>query len=192
MSRKTAAKKKAPVAETPVEGAVPVLKDRIIDFRRIGGDELQAHEHSWRVHPESQKAALNSALAEIGIADALIVYESERQQGMTIIDGRMRAEEHETTKWPCLVVDLTDEEADLMLMVADPITSMAQMEIDRVESLTAVLKPDTEALQSLIQVLRQEAGIMPPQDESFPEYDATEREKVAFHECPSCGYQWPK
>lgn len=101
------------------------LRDRIIDLRRIDSAELQDNDGNWRTHPLAQREALAAVLDEVGIVNALIAYESERQGGLTLIDGHLRANEHAGV-WPVLVLDLTDDEADVVLATLDPLAGMAR------------------------------------------------------------------
>jgi len=85
------------------------LKDRIKGLERIPARELLPHPKNWRTHPREQRDALRGVLAEVGIADALLVRRTK--DGYQILDGHCRAEEAPDVEWPCLVVDLSDAEA---------------------------------------------------------------------------------
>lgn len=101
------------------------LRNRIVELREMETAELQDNRGNWRVHPQAQRSALATMLGDVGIADALVAYNSERQGGLTLIDGHLRASEH-PGKWPVLVLDVDDEEADLLLATLDPLSAMAQ------------------------------------------------------------------
>lgn len=124
-----------------------VLQDRIVEFRRIPVEELMPHMHNWRLHPSRQREVLRGMLQEVGIADALIVYESERQGGLTIIDGHLRAEDHRQA-WPCLMTDLDDREADILLLGHDPIAGLAEVGRKKAMGLVYSVDVESEALQA--------------------------------------------
>jgi len=67
------------------------FQDRIIGLERISSDELDDHPGNWRDHTDEQVSALLGVLGEVGIADALLAYRSERNDGrLTVIDGHLR------------------------------------------------------------------------------------------------------
>lgn len=108
-----------------------VFRDRIIPSPKgdrvwdIHSAELSDHDGNPREHPNSQKAVMQGVLSEIGIIDTLVVYKSERAGGKyVVIDGHMRKNDFQR-EWPCIVVDLTDDEADLALAAHDAVGSLA-------------------------------------------------------------------
>jgi hypothetical protein len=122
---------------TPPEQAVEVVpgqfnfRDRVIEMKKMKVQEILANDDNWRMHPEAQNKAMTGILNQIGIAGALLAYYSERNGGqLTFIDGHERKEITETkspnTKWPVIITDLDDEEADLLLAVYDPLSAMAE------------------------------------------------------------------
>lgn len=128
--RQQKARKIAP--DQPIGNGVQ-LKDRIIAFERIPGAQLQPHPKNWRTHPPEQRAAVQRAIDEIGFVDALMV--RFIQGGYQIIDGHARQESNPDALLPCLVVDLTDAEADRVLASFDPITGLAGTDDDLLRSL---------------------------------------------------------
>ena len=109
------------------------IKDRIVEFIRVPVSELMDNAGNWRTHPEMQGETLKGLLKEVGITGAVLAYHSKRNKGkLTLIDGHLRKEVGEKYSpdliWPVLVVDLTDEEADFLLAVYDPVGAMAEMD----------------------------------------------------------------
>src|SRR5215472_18133311 len=105
-------------AEMPVSNAI---RDRIQDFRRVPARELLDNDGNPRRHPQAQRDALRGVLEQVGIAGALVAYQSERQGGkLTLIDGHLRKQDYDLD-WPVLVLDVTDAEADLLLATHDPL-----------------------------------------------------------------------
>src|SRR3954447_3795359 len=108
------------------EAAGQLVRDRVRELRRVPASELRANEKNWRLHPYAQRKALRESLERVGLADVLIAYESERAGGaLTLIDGHARLEEEPTADWPTVILDVSDQEADLLLLTLDPMTGMA-------------------------------------------------------------------
>jgi len=51
------------------------IRNRIKAHRRIRAGDLIPHEWNFRLHPESQQAALQAFYEEVGFARSLLVYE---------------------------------------------------------------------------------------------------------------------
>ena len=64
------------------------LRDRTKEFRRVKASEILPNPANWRTHPKAQQDALRGILAEVGIADALLVRETDA--GLQLIDGHLR------------------------------------------------------------------------------------------------------
>lgn len=96
-------------------------------------------------------------LAEVGIADALIAYEAA--EGLTLIDGHLRADLDPETKWPVLVVDLTEEEADKILATLDPLAALAEYDAKRLDALLGQVQTNSDALRSVLAKLAENAGL---------------------------------
>ena len=99
------------------------FKDRIKELRRVPASQLRANPKNWRSHPPNQAAAMQGVLEEIGFADAMIARETE--DGLELIDGHLRREIMGDQEVPVLIVDVTEEEADQMLLTLDPLAAMA-------------------------------------------------------------------
>ena len=136
------------------------LKDRIKGLERIPARDLLPHPKNWRTHPREQRDALRGILAEVGIADALLVRRTK--DGYQILDGHCRAEEAPDVEWPCLVVDLSDAEAEKLLVTHDPIGAMAEADADTLRELLAGVESENEAVQKLLGALGEECRIARP------------------------------
>jgi len=132
------------------------LKDRIKGLERIRASELLPNPKNWRTHPREQRDALRGVLAEVGIADALLVRETP--DGYQILDGHCRAEEAPDVEWPCLVVDLSDAEAEKLLVTHDPIGAMAQADADALRELLSNVETESEALKAVFDGLEVESA----------------------------------
>lgn len=121
-----------------------VTRDRIKDFRRVLASELLPNPKNWRTHPEKQQAALRAVLDEIGYADALIARELPSGQLM-LVDGHLRAETtpHETV--PVLVLDVSEAEADKLLVSLDPLAALAGANKQRLDGLLRSVQTGSQA-----------------------------------------------
>jgi len=124
------------------------IRDRIKELRRVRGSELLANPKNWRVHPHAQAQALRVLLSEIGYADALIARELSDGQ-LQLIDGHLRAEITPAAQVPVLVLDVTEEEADKLLLTLDPLAAMAETDTERIKALLESVRSDDEAVQEL-------------------------------------------
>ena len=89
------------------------IRDRIKEFRRVPARELLDNDGNPRTHPQAQRDALRGLLEQVGVAAALTAYHSERNGGrLVLIDGHLRKQDYDLD-WPTLILDVTDEEADL-------------------------------------------------------------------------------
>jgi DNA modification methylase len=130
------------------------IRDRVKEFRRVRASELVRNPKNWRRHPKSQVAALRGLLSEIGYAAALLVRELSDGRLM-IIDGHMRAATTPEQVVPVLVLDVTEEEADKILLTHDPLGAMAESDAARIKALLVAVQTEDQAVQDL---LRHTAG----------------------------------
>ena len=130
------------------------IRDRIKELRRVRAKDLVPNPNNWRIHPKAQAAALSGLLAEIGYADALLARELSDGR-LQLIDGHLRAETTPEMQVPVLVLDLSDEEADKLLLTLDPLAAMAESDSKRIEALLQNVQTDDVAIETL---LRRTAG----------------------------------
>jgi hypothetical protein len=146
----------------------PRLRDRILDLRRIPARDLQDHQMNWRTHPQAQQDAMRGVLDELGIAAALLVYDSPRQGGLCIIDGHLRKSLDPSQAWPCLVLDLDDDEAAYLLATHDPLGAMAEASREAVARLLEDVHSGQAAVQQLLSDLASDAGLLRALGETDP------------------------
>jgi hypothetical protein len=131
------------------------IRDRIKELRKVKASELLPNPKNWRKHPDGQANALRGMLSEIGYADALIAYETPN--GLMLIDGHLRAETTPDSMVPVLITDLTEDEADKVLVTLDPLSGMA--ETDKI-ALAEILN-NTQIQQSNLADMLQEMSHIP-------------------------------
>ena len=127
------------------------IKDRIKELRKVRASELLPNPKNWRKHPVAQANALRGTLSEIGYADALIAYETP--DGLMLIDGHLRAETTPDQEVPVLVTDLTEEEADKVLVTLDPLAAMATADDERLKALLETVSSENDGLGALLDTL---------------------------------------
>jgi len=133
------------------------IRDRIKKFVRIPSRELKKNPRNWRTHPKKQREALAAVLAEIGFADCVLVREVDA--GYELIDGHLRLDLMENQKVPALVLDVTEDEADKILLTLDPLAGMAGTDKDALSALASGFETSSDSLRALIDSLKKEAGI---------------------------------
>lgn len=127
------------------------IRDRVIELRRVRADELIANPANWRRHPEPQRRALEAALAEIGMAGAVIARQTP--EGLELLDGHLRADIDPDAILPVLVVDLDDGESAKLLATFDPIGAMAETDKASLKRLIGELSPSGAGLSDLLERL---------------------------------------
>jgi hypothetical protein len=98
------------------------------------GRDLRPHPKNPRLHPDGQVKAMAGILEQVGIAGALIAYRAG-DGVLTLIDGHCRGEHWADVEWPVIVLDVTDEEADLVLVSHDPLAGMANVDESKMQAL---------------------------------------------------------
>src|SRR3984957_12222298 len=125
------------------------IQDRIRELRRVRARDLLPNPKNWRRHPKAQAAALRGLLTEIGYADALLARELPDGRLM-LVDGHLRAETTPDAEVPVLVLDLTAEEAEKVLVTLDPLAALAESDSDRIKALLQTVRTDNPAIADLI------------------------------------------
>lgn len=154
------------------------IRDRIKDFRRVKASELLPNPKNWRTHPKVQQDALRSVLAEIGYADALIAYETKN--GLMLIDGHLRADTTPDSEVPVIILDVNELEADKLLAIIDPFSSLAEQDTQKLSELFTGLKENNDTLINQIwpdYIIDPLAGI---DWEPVPEGDLPQRPDQVF------------
>jgi hypothetical protein len=148
-----------------------MIRDRIRELRRVRAGDLLANPKNWRVHPKAQSAALRGLLSEIGYADALLVRELPDGR-LVLIDGHLRAKTTPSAMVPVLIVDVSEEEADKILLTLDPLAGMAESDSVRLQALLNSVRSDSTAVEQLfariaerdaLQVVRSPVEILDPE-----------------------------
>lgn len=130
------------------------IRNRIKELRFVRAADLVVNPRNWRRHPKAQSDALRALLAKIGYAGAVLARELPDGQLM-LIDGHLRVATTPDALIPVLVLDVTEQEADEILVTFDPLGAMAEADSERLKALLETVRTDDAALQEL---LRRTAG----------------------------------
>jgi len=152
------------------------IRDRVVELRRVRAADLRPNPKNWRTHPKAQQEALRGILAEVGYADALLARETP--EGLQILDGHLRAETTPDAEVPVLIIDVTDEEADKLLLTLDPLAAMAEGDADALRALLEQVETDSDAVRKMFDGLAKEYGAQPgpkPLDDPGPKFDEAEQ-----------------
>ena len=137
-------------------------RNRVTELRYVAPRELADHPLQWRQHPDPQRFALRGLLEEVGIAGALLAYDSPTT-GLTSIDGHLRKSLDADVAWPTLILDVTDAEAALLLATHDPLAAMAAADQTQLSALLHTVQSGDAAVQAMLSALAQREGVVPPE-----------------------------
>lgn len=160
------------------------IRDRIKEFRRVPAADLIPAPLNWRTHGDDQRAAIRGLLTEVGIAGAVIAYNTPA--GLQLIDGHLRTEEiGNDADIPCLILDVDEHEAKKLLATFDPISQLAGVDAEKLEALLRDVQTSNEAVATMLDELATQAGIVPAVDEQA---DDGEPDGGSLLTCPQCGH----
>jgi hypothetical protein len=145
------------------------VRDRIQEFKRVPGSMIRPNPKNWRLHPDAQREALRGIFAEVGIADALLVRPLD-DGSYQLIDGHCRAEELPPgQEVPILVLDVSDDEADKLLLTFDPLAELATRNTDALDALAKSVSTESPAIKSMIEGLASAPTIATQTGETDPD-----------------------
>lgn len=127
------------------------IKNNKMELRWVPVGQLAENPNNWRLHPEKQVNALESALSSLGWAAAL-VYNSRTKR---LIDGHARRnlvleKSGPDTSVPVLVIDVSEDEEKTILATIDPIGEMATRDRSKLAELIGEIKGSGESLDDLV------------------------------------------
>lgn len=143
------------------------FRDRIVRLDRVPASQIENAEWNYRRHPQSQKEALAGSISELGFFKPLDVYVTEAGT-YKLIDGQARRDLIEVnvspeTLIPCNVTNLSEAEAKKALLIADPLSQLAETDSAALESLMRDVQIADEDLAAMVTNVAIEAGVVPPE-----------------------------
>lgn len=128
-----------------------VVRNRIVERKMLKPGDLLDHPIQWRTHSDAQAAAAAGVLLEVGIADTLKAWYSERADGALVTwDGHLRKSLDPDLEWPVDILDITDAEADYLLATHDPLGAMAGADNAMLSELLRQVNSGDAAVQALL------------------------------------------
>lgn len=98
------------------------FRDRVKDLIRLKPSEIVCNPANWHEHPSEQIDFFIGLLAEVGFAGVCMVFVNEDGK-YELVDGEMRTKfaSEDDTPIPCVVLDVTRQEAQKLLAFYDQI-----------------------------------------------------------------------
>src|SRR5438105_15704359 len=122
------------------------IRNRIKDHRRVRAGALVPHEWNFRLHPESQRRALEALYREVGFARSLLAYELPDGR-LKLIDGHLRQDTLDPDERITVeVLDVSDDEARKLLLSIDPLAQLADYDTRALDALRQTVASDNEVL----------------------------------------------
>src|SRR6266436_2127695 len=102
-----------------------VIRNRIKAHRRVRAGDLVPHEFNFRTHGDVQRHALHALYREVGFARSLLAYELPDGR-LKLIDGHLRRDLDPDQEVEVEVLDVTEDEARVLLLSIDPLAALAE------------------------------------------------------------------
>ena len=134
------------------------IRNRVRELRRVKAADLVPNPKNWRTHPKGQQDALRGILAEVGYADALLARELP-DGTLMLVDGHLRAETTPEQEVPVLVLDISEAEADKLLLSLDPLAALAETNAVALDALLREVDTGSEGLQQMYADLAEAAEL---------------------------------
>lgn len=136
------------------------FRDRIVQLHRLPASQLKTNPNNPRVHDDRERQVLGELLNRVGFAGALLAYR-DKHDALCLVDGNMRQDILGDQVVPVLETDLTEKEANELILFFDRVAGMAtytpDITLELVESLN--LDGDAAALAGLAAEMADEAEI---------------------------------
>ena len=137
------------------------IRNRISKRITVFPRDLKANDGNWRLHPLFQRSAVRGLVEEIGIVKPLMIYDSVRYGGLTIVDGHLRSDEYPDVEWPADLLDLTDEEADKVLAMLDKTGEWADRDPEKLDALIQQLETSDPGINAAkLRIMREDEGTL--------------------------------
>ena len=134
------------------------IRNRVKELRHVPAKDIKPNPKNWRTHDAIQQDAFRAVLNEVGFAGAVIAYENT-DGDLMLIDGHLRIEEAASATIPVLVLDVTEEEADLLLATYDPVGTMAASDAERLGELLQGIGATDASLITLLEDIDEQFGM---------------------------------
>jgi hypothetical protein len=132
---------------------------KIVGNADVPPGDLILNDKNFRLHPASQKQALQGVISDIGFLRSVTV---NKRTGR-VIDGALRltlALETGQPTIPVEYVDLTEEEEAEALATIDPIAALAETDKPMLEALLRQIQSPDSAVQKMLADLAAKHGLL--------------------------------
>ena len=163
------------------------IRNRIQGHRRVRAGDLVPHELNFRLHPELQKSALQALYREVGFARSLLAYALPDGR-LKLLDGHLRRDLDPDMEVDVEVLNLTDEEARVLLLSLDPLAALAQTQTQLHDRLRELTPSAPAELQAAWQAAAAES-LGTPEWPSRPAVDAVPEQFLILISCRDEGHQ---
>jgi hypothetical protein len=153
------------------------IRNRIKAHRRVRAGDLVAHEFNFRAHPAHQRAALEALYQEVGFARSLLAYELPDGR-LKLIDGHLRRDIDPDMEVEVEILDVTEEEARMLLLSIDPLAALAETQEQLLNRLGEVVPDVPEDLRLAWEATARAAIESPPSPERWPKKTIPEQYAV--------------
>jgi hypothetical protein len=124
-----------------------MIRNRIKAHRRVRAGDVVPHEFNFRTHGDVQRNALHALYREVGFARSLLAYELPDGR-LKLIDGHLRRDLDPDQEVEVEVLDVTEDEARVLLLSIDPLAELAGVQEqlrDRLQDVAPQVSPELEA-----------------------------------------------
>jgi len=165
------------------------IRNRIIELRHVPASSLRPNPRNWRTHSALQVDALKEILSDVGYAGAALARELP-DGTLELIDGHARAEVTGEGTMPILVLDVTEEEANKILLTFDPVGAMAGADAVKLEELLTDVHIDNAPVNAMLDEMAKNVGIVVPAFEpvGIEQQGKLDEKQKLF--CPNCGHEF--
>ena len=151
-------KRSAPtIAQRQPKNGCGLIRNRIQELRLVMASELIPNPKNWRQHSQLQQNVLRGLFAEIGYADALLARELPDGR-LQLIDGHLRAATTPDQLVPVLILDVSEQEAEKILLTLDPLAGLAEADPDRVLDLLATVTTGNDDVRELLMMIAEQTS----------------------------------
>jgi hypothetical protein len=123
-------------------------RNRIIRHVRVRAGDLVPHELNPRIHTQGQRQALADLYERIGFARSLLAFALPDGR-LKLIDGHLRAGMDADHEVEVEVLDVTEEEARVLLLSLDPLVQLAEHDQRILDQLRSLTHTDSAVLSQL-------------------------------------------
>jgi hypothetical protein len=153
------------------------IRDRITNVEKMRLGDIADNPRNPKTHPKRQGEAIRGVVSEIGWAGVPLIYFSERMGKWAYVDGHLRKQEFPELTANVAKTDLTDQEADYLLLTFDPIASLAVQDKEKLDELLREIQTGDSAVQEMLAEMAEKAGLfgdLPTLDDLEKEYGEPE------------------